>query len=124
MSRNRSYIAILALLAFVLAACNSSQPAGDVAAGPAQGDAIRIEAGPGQVFTPSTLELPAGEEATVEVTNVDGEAHDFAIESMGLNTGTLEQSDVATATFTVPEGTTQFVCTFHDGMTGTIEGRS
>jgi hypothetical protein len=29
---------------------------------------------------------------------------------------------VATATFTVPEGTTEFVCTFHSGMTGTIEG--
>lgn len=57
------------------------------------------------------------------MTNVDGQAHNFAVESAGLNTGTLEQGDMATATLTPPPGTTTFVCTFHSCMTGTIEAR-
>jgi plastocyanin len=49
-------------------------------------------------------------------------AHDFAIEAADLNTGTIQAGAVTAATFTVPEGTTEFVCTFHRGMTGTIQG--
>jgi plastocyanin len=105
-----------------LAACgNSSDPVGKVASGPATGDAARIEAIDGNRFTPATLKLPAGKAVTIEITNADGRAHDFAIEAANLNTGTIQAGAVATATFTVPEGTTEFVCTFHRGMTGTIE---
>ena len=110
-------------LGVALAACsNSSDPAGNVSARGATGDAVKIEAVDGDRFTPPTLELPAGEEVTIEITNTDDRAHDFAVEAADLNTGTIETGAVATATFTVPEGTTQFVCTFHSGMTGTIEG--
>jgi plastocyanin len=106
-----------------LAACsNSSDAAGNVAAGPATGDAAKIEAVDGDRFTPKILNLPAGQAVTIEITNTDGRPHDFAIEAAGLNTGTVEAGAVATATFTVPEGTTTFKCTFHRGMTGTIEG--
>jgi nitrite reductase (NO-forming) len=112
-----------AALGVALAACsNSSDPVGSVASGPATGDAPRIEAADGNRFTPATLELPAGEKVTIEIINTDDAAHDFAIEAAGLNTGTIQGDAVATATFTVPEGTTKFVCTFHRGMTGTIEG--
>jgi hypothetical protein len=58
----------------------------------------------------------------IEITNTDDRAHDFAIEAANLNTSTIQASAAATATFTVPEGTTKFKCTFHRGMTGTIEG--
>jgi len=106
-----------------LAACsNSSDPVGNVGSGPATGDAAKIEAADGNRFTPATLELPAGEAVTIQITNTDDAAHDFAIEAADLNTGTIEAGAVAAATFTVPEGTTEFVCTFHRGMTGTIEG--
>jgi plastocyanin len=106
-----------------LAACsNSSDAAGNVAVGPATGDAAKIEAVEGDRFTPKSLKLPAGEAVTIENTNTDGRAHDFAIEAADLNTGTIEAGAVATATFTVPEGQTKFKCTFHRGMTGTIEG--
>jgi plastocyanin len=106
-----------------LAACsNSSDPVGNVASRPATGDAARIEAVDGDRFTPRTLELPVGKAVTIEITNTDGRAHDFAIEAADLNTGTIQAGAVATATFTVPEGTTEFKCTFHRGMTGTIEG--
>lgn len=118
----RAAITVTAL-GVALAACgNSSDPVGNVAAGPAAGDATSIEAADGDVFTPETLELPAGEEVTIQIANTDDRAHDFAIEAADLNTGTIEAGEVATATFTVPEGTTEFVCTFHGGMTGTIQG--
>jgi nitrite reductase (NO-forming) len=110
-------------LGVALAACsNNSDPVGNVAAGPATGDAAKIAAVDGDRLTPATLDLPAGEKVTIEITNTDDRAHDFAIEAAGLNTGTIQAGAVATATFTVPEGTTKFECTFHRGMTGTIEG--
>ena len=118
----RAVITVTAL-GVALAACgNSSNPVGTVAAGPATGDVAKIEAVDGNRFTPATLELPAGEQVTIEITNTDDRAHDFAVEAAGLNTGTIKAGAVATATFTVPQGTTKFKCTFHGGMTGTIEG--
>ena len=118
----RAVITVTAL-GMALAACsNSSDPVGKVAAGSATGDAAKIQAVGGDRFTPKTLELPASEAVTIEITNADDRAHDFAIKAADLNTGTIQAGAVATATFTVPEGTTEFVCTFHSGMTGTIEG--
>jgi plastocyanin len=122
-SRILARVVAVTALGVALAACsNSSDPAGDVAAGPATGDAAKLQAADGDRFTPKTLELPAGEEVTIQITNADDAAHDFAVEAAGLNTGTIQAGAVATATFTVPEGTTKFVCTFHRGMTGTIQG--
>jgi plastocyanin len=118
----RAVITVTALGVALAACSNSSDPVGNVASRPATGDAAKIKAADGNRFTPATLELAAGEEVTIEITNTDDRAHDFAIEAAGLNTGTIEAGAVATATFTVPEGATEFVCTFHSGMTGTIEG--
>jgi plastocyanin len=110
-------------LGMALAACtNSSDPVGDVASGPATGNAIKIQAADGNRFTPKTLKLPAGKQVTIQITNTDDRAHDFAIEAADLNTGTIQAGAAATATFTFPEGITKFKCTFHRGMTGTIEG--
>jgi plastocyanin len=110
-------------LGVALAACsNSSDPVGNVGSRSATGDAAKIRAADGNRFTPNTLKLPKGKEITIEITNTDDRAHDFAIEAANLNTGTIKAGAAATATFTVPEGTTEFVCTFHSGMTGTIEG--
>jgi nitrite reductase (NO-forming) len=118
----RVVITVIALGVALAACSNSSDPVGNVAAGPATGDAAKIQAVDGNRFTPATLELPAGEKITIQITNTDDRAHDFAIEDAGLNTGTIQAGAVATATFTVPEGTTKFECTFHRGMTGTIKG--
>lgn len=109
-------------LALTIAACNSSQPQGNVTSGPASEEATTIRTVAEETFTPNTLQLPAGQEVTIEITNDDGEAHDFAIEALDINTGTIEPGGIATATFTVPTGTTPFVCTFHNGMGGAIEG--
>ena len=118
----RAVITVTALGVALAACSNSSGPVGNVAAGPATGGAAKLAAVDGDRFTPATLELPAGEEVTIQITNSDDRAHDFAIEAADLNTGTIQAGAVATATFTVPEGTTEFVCTFHRGMTGTIKG--
>ncbi|MGH2752479.1 MAG: cupredoxin domain-containing protein [Actinomycetota bacterium] len=112
------------IAALGLAACHSSEPAGDVARGPgSRGGAIEVAVDGDQEFAPGVLELDAGEEVTIEVTNDDDSAHDFAIESLELNTGPLEAGEVATATFTVPDDDVEFVCTFHSDMTGRIEIR-
>ena len=47
--------------------------------------------------------------------------HDFAIESLDLNTGPIEEGEVATATFAASESGAEFVCTYHSDMTGRIE---
>jgi plastocyanin len=112
-----------AALAAALAACsNSADPVGNVASRPATGDAAKLQAVDGNRFTPKTLQLPAGKEATIQITNTDDRAHDFAVEAANLNTATIKAAAVATATLTVPAGTTKFKCTLHRGMTGTIQG--
>lgn len=114
------FVGALALVALVGAACGSSQPSGNVAEGPATGDAVQLVADNGD-FTPGSIQLPAGEEVTIEIRNEDGTAHDFAVESLEVNTGIIEPGEAATATFTVPEEVTEFECTLHGGMSGRIE---
>ncbi|MGH2807608.1 MAG: cupredoxin domain-containing protein [Actinomycetota bacterium] len=105
----------------LLAACSqSSEPSGEVGTGSAPGEAIDI-AIDDSTFHPEVVEAPAGEEVTVEVTNNDGMPHDFAIESLDLNTGTIESDGSAYATFTVGDEPIEFVCTFHSDMKGRIE---
>ena len=113
-------LAVAGVALLGLSACNSSEPTGNVAAGAAAADSIKIVMGD-QSFDPETLNLEAGEEVTVEVTNDDDTAHDFAIESLELNTGTIEAGDVANATFTVPDEGVEYICTFHPDMTGRIK---
>jgi plastocyanin len=113
-------LAVAGVALLGLAACNSSEPTGDVAQGAAPADSIKVVA-VDQSFDPAVLDLKAGEEVTVEVTNDDDTAHDFAIESLELNTGTIEAGEVANATFTVPDEGVEFVCTFHSDMTGRIK---
>ena len=114
-------LAVAGLVVLALSACSSSEPTGDVASGAAaDADSIKVVA-TDESFDPGTLNLETGEEVTVEVTNDDDMAHDFAIESLELNTGTIEGGEVANATFTVPDEGVEFVCTFHPDMTGRIE---
>jgi plastocyanin len=105
-------------LAVVATAC-STEPSGDVRAGAAGPDAVELTLHDDE-FAPTTLELPAGEKATVEVTNEGSNTHNFTIDGLDLSTGTMTSGGVMTATFTVPDGTTEFRCTFHPDMTGTI----
>jgi plastocyanin len=114
-------LAAAALAIGLLVACRpSSEPSGNVAREAAPEGAVEVVAADNS-FDPEVLELPAGKEVTVQVTNNGGTAHDFAIESMDLNTGTIEPEKSASATFTVPDDAVEFVCTIHSGMGGRIE---
>jgi plastocyanin len=111
---------LVAGMAAVGAACSpSSDTSGDVGNGPAAGRAVEVVAGD-QFFEPDVLELRTGTEVTVEVTNTGDIPHDFSIEELDINTGTIEPGEVATATFTVPEGPIEFVCSYHSDMRGEI----
>jgi plastocyanin len=111
---------IAAFVAFALAACGA-QVAGDVHPGPGGPDAVAMVARD-NTFEPARLELPAGEKVEIEITNEGGTTHDFTVESLELSTGPIEEGAVATATLTVPEGETTFVCSIHGGMDGVIVG--
>ena len=111
--------AVLAVLALV--ACTpSSEAKGNAGAGEAPDASVEIMIDDGS-FDPDTIELPAGKEVTVQLTNKDGSVHDFAIETLDINTGTIEPRKSAYATFVMPEEAIEFVCTFHSGMEGRIE---
>jgi plastocyanin len=107
------------VVAVLLTACASSGLSGTASKGSAGPGAVEIVT-EARAFAPATLSLSAGEQVTVEVTNEDSEPHDFAIESLRLNTGVIAPGEVATATFTLHVGDTPFVCTLHPDMTGTI----
>lgn len=113
-----------ATAATLLAACGGEAPAaGDVRMGPADGDAIEVAAVDND-FEPASLELDAGSEVTIEVTNEGDRPHNLVIDELGLSTGTLEPGDVATATFTVPETPVTYYCSFHSGMKGELQPSS
>jgi plastocyanin len=111
---------IAASAASALTACGA-QASGEVHAGPGGPDAVALVARD-NTFEPARLELPAGDEVEIEITNEGGTTHDFTVESLELSTGPIEEGDVATAAFTVPEDETTFVCSIHGGMDGVIEG--
>lgn len=111
---------IAALAALALAACGA-EASGDVHPGPGGPDAVAMVARD-NTFEPARLELPAGEEVELEITNEGGTTHDFTVESVDLSTGPIEEGAVATATLTVPEGETTFACSIHGGMDGVIVG--
>ena len=79
----------LAVVGLLTACAPSSESSGDVGKGSAPGEAVRVTIDD-SVFAPDVLEAAPGEEMTVEVKNDDSIPHDFAIESMDLNTGTIE----------------------------------
>ena len=112
--------AIIAGVFVIMGSCMRSKPSGDVGGGPAEGDAIDVLATDNR-FHPSTIEAPAGRQVTVQIENTGDAAHEFRIEALDLNTGTIEGGTTAHATFVVPAGTTEFVCSYHSGMAGRIE---
>jgi nitrite reductase (NO-forming) len=104
----------------VLTGCGA-EASGNVSAGPGGPGAVPVVAVDNR-FEPERLDLPAGDEIEVEVTNEGGTTHDFTIEELDLSTGPIEPGEVATATLTVPGGEITFVCSLHGGMEGSVTG--
>ena len=114
-------VVTLAALGVGLVACQPADPSGDVGPGPADPGAPTVTMHDNE-FEPETLELPAGEEVTVEVRNEGSTVHDFTIDDVELSTGGVDPDEVMTATFVVPEGSTEYRCTIHAGMSGELVG--
>ena len=104
----------------VLVACGGSEPSGHVRNGPATGDAVRIVAGD-SFFEPDSVTVPAQQQVTLEITNEGDIPHDFSIEGLDVSTGAIQPGEIKTITLEPKEGTFEFVCLFHGGMSGTLE---
>lgn len=102
--------------AFALANAPGEAAAGDVESGPGGPEATVITMHD-NTFEPAQVEVSAGGPIEFELHN-DGQAnHNFTSSNLGVSTGPMEPGDVSTLTVSVPAGTTQFVCTWHQGMT-------
>jgi len=115
--RTRKLIAVIIPLALLLGGCG--QAADTVSQSGAGSNRFTLVAD-GGAFDPDVLELPAGVEVTVEVTNRDGIPHDFAVESIGVKSEAIEPGSSDSVTFVGPDSPTEFVCTFHPDMKGGI----
>jgi len=111
-------VVTLAVSLVALTGC-ARERSGDVHEGAAGADAVEVVL-QDDAFVPDDLRLEAGTEVDVEVRNDGSDGHNFTIESLDLSTGTIEPGHVMTATFVVPNGTTEYHCTFHPGMRGVI----
>jgi plastocyanin len=117
----RASVVVISLTLIALAGC-SRERSGDVHEGARGAGAVQVVTHDDE-FAPGTLHLEAGTEVQVEVRNEGSQGHNFTIDSLNLSTGTVEPGNVVTATFTVPNGTTEYHCTFHPGMSGEIVAR-
>ncbi len=106
--------------ALMLGACGRAvEASGNITDGPAPDGAVKVVAADND-FVPDTIKAKAGEVVTVEVANRGDSDHNFVIAEMDVSTGTLKPGETATATFQMPESSTEFVCTFHGGMEGEL----
>jgi plastocyanin len=115
---SRAAIVTIAVAVVALAAC-ARERSGDVHEGAASSDAVEVVV-QDDAFVPDDLSLEAGIEVDVEVRNEGSNGHNFTIDALDLSTGTVEPGQVVTATFVVPNATTEYHCTFHPGMRGEI----
>jgi plastocyanin len=95
--------------------------AGDVRPGPAGAAAAQVVM-TDNAFQPTTAEVAAGTPVEIELHDNGQADHNFTSDALHVSTGPMKPGDVATMTVTVPKGTTQFVCTWHQGMVIDVEG--
>lgn len=122
MGKRKTVVTMVAILAagLLLGACGRSvEASGNISRGPAGGNAVEVEARDNE-FSPGVIKAKAGEQVTVQVNNQGQTDHNFVIPTMNVSTGTLKPGEVATATFVMPDSSTEFVCTFHGGMNGDL----
>jgi plastocyanin len=74
----------------------------------------------GFAWDKTSLEMAAGSEVKVEVTNEDSAPHSFTFGEASVDQ-TVDGGEDATVTFTAPDaGSYEFRCKFHGSMTGTV----
>ncbi|MYL25825.1 MULTISPECIES: cupredoxin domain-containing protein [Halomonadaceae] len=87
---------------------------------------VTIQAKPGFQFEPSTIEVPAGAEVTVNFENTGAMGHNFTVPELNAGTETIGADQNESITFTVGEsGSYEFICDVAGhaaaGMTGTLK---
>ena len=113
---SRTSVVVLAVTVVALTGC-SRERSGDVHDGSAGSDAVEVV--DDDAFEPEALHLEAGTEVDVEVRNEGSNDHNFR-STRWICRPARRTRTVMTATFVVPNGTTEYRCTFHPGMRGEI----
>ena len=127
-------IALIGVAALALSACGgddggseatgaAGDGGGDAAAagecGGSGGTALTISA-ENTAFSTDELSAPAGEQVTVTLENKDSFPHTFTVTDLSCDTGSVDGGASADLSFTMPDSETEFVCTIHSNMTGTL----
>jgi plastocyanin len=105
-----------AAAAFALSNSLGETAAGDIQPGPAASPAVHIVLRD-NAFEPTSVDVAAGSPVEIELQNAGAVNHNFTSNALDVSTGPMKPGDVTTATVTLPHGTYQFVCTWHQGMT-------
>jgi plastocyanin len=111
-----------AVVAVSLSNALGEKAAGDVRPGPGGQGATQIVMHD-DTFQPGSVQVDAGSPATFELQNAGQSSHNFTSTDLNVSTGAMESGDIVTVTVTVPQGTTQFVCTWHPGMVMEVIGK-
>jgi cytochrome c oxidase subunit II len=120
-------MALIAVALLALSACGGDDNGGDGGGGEAAagecggsgGTTLSISADNTE-FDTDELTAPAGEQVTVEFENKDSVAHTFTVGDLDCDTGNVDGGSTAELSFTMPDAETEFVCTIHSNMTGTL----
>ena len=85
------------------------------------GGSVQLGASDNQ-FSPSQLEVPSGEELTIEFSNNGENPHTFTIDGTDVDTGSVSAGETATVTVGPLDANTPFKCSIHgaSGMTGEL----
>jgi plastocyanin len=110
-------LAIAFSVALLMAACGSDDGSnGSSDGGDVSGD--RTMAIADFAFDPDTLEVPSGQEVTVQITNDDDVEHSFTLDDDSVSQD-VEPGDTQSVTLNLTEGI-GWHCEYHPQMTGTI----
>jgi plastocyanin len=126
-------LALACIAVFVLGACGGDDEDGDSGAdgggggeaaaagecGGSGGTELSISA-ENTEFDTDELTAPAGEQVTVQFENKDSFPHTFTVSDLDCDTGDVDGGSSAELSFTMPDAETEFVCTIHPAMTGTL----
>ena len=120
----RARLMFVPLAAAILACGGSSDSTGPVNTGGGGGGGTVVATNAvdmkNRAFTPAAIKVASG--ATVTWTNADGEAHNVTFDSGGVPaSGTMAAGANKALVMPTAAGTYQYHCTFHAGMTGSVQ---
>jgi plastocyanin len=83
------------------------------------GETVDVEAA-NFAFKPNKISAPAGDQVTVNFTNSDDTPHTFTITDMSCDTSAVGGGASAELSFTMPDAETEWICSIHPDMKGTL----